>query len=37
MGIGEVRSVKMFFVAPDIVSDISNDLIQMVGDDTIWW
>lgn len=35
MGIGEVRSVKMFFVAPDIVSDISNDLIQMVGDDTI--
>jgi MFS family permease len=35
MGIGEVRSVKMFFVAPDIASDICNDLIHIVGDDTI--
>lgn len=35
MGIGEVCSVKMFFVAPDAVTDISNDLIHIVGDDTI--
>jgi hypothetical protein len=34
MGIGEVRSVKMFFVGHDIVTDFSYDLIHIVDE---WW